>query len=142
MDCFRYTDIHRLDYDQAFTTSDGKPLVNMPGAMLYNQNAISDEDAEQLLKSGAADRDERVIIMTPAQADNFAAKTSKPSIADMIRNLSDKNLAVFLTGVEKGHTIDASLRAVINLHMPQEWLTTDQETTYREIQRPAQYNKP
>ena len=102
MDTFRTKDLARVDYEVGMADSDGKPIPDSPRktvSVIYNKNVISADELARLMESGMYEYDNRVICMSPEQADNMAAKHPNARVSDVIRNMSDESLAILLAGL-------------------------------------------
>ena len=76
MDEYIMENVRRADFQVGLTDSYGEliedTLRNV--VIMWNRVTISDEEALGLINSGRYEYDERVVVMTPKQADNLGGK--------------------------------------------------------------------
>lgn len=63
-------DIRRIDFEIYSSDSDGKPLFKTEDiSILFNKKIISSKEVQELIKNGSYERDDRIIVTTPKQAN-------------------------------------------------------------------------
>lgn len=76
MDEYIMENVRRADFQVGLADSHGKPIEDTlrKVVIMWNRVTISDEEALELINSGRYEYDERVVVMTPKQADNLGGK--------------------------------------------------------------------
>lgn len=76
MDEYIIENVRRADFQVGFVDSYGKPIEDTLRnvVIMWNRVTISDEEVFELINSGRYEYDERVVVMTPKQADNLGGK--------------------------------------------------------------------
>lgn len=66
-------DVMRIDFISGICNSDGELVkgTEREVCVLFNQTVISKEEVHELIKAGMYEYDKRIIVTTPAQADNL-----------------------------------------------------------------------
>ena len=68
--------VMRIDFETGCANSDGKLVkgTERDVCILYNKTVITNDEVEELIRSGMYEYDSRVIVTTPIQADNLRSK--------------------------------------------------------------------
>ena len=68
--------VMRIDFETGCANSDGKLVkgTERDVCILYNKTVITNDEVEDLIRSGMYEYDSRVIVTTPTQADNLRSK--------------------------------------------------------------------
>ena len=63
--------LKKIEFDSYTCTSDGLPVngTRRPTVVMFNQTQISADEVNKLIKSGMYEYDNRVVVMTPKQAE-------------------------------------------------------------------------
>lgn len=68
--------VRRIDFEVGCCNSDGKLVsgTDRPVTILFNKTVISADEVNDLINTGEYEWDNRIIVTTPAQADNLRSK--------------------------------------------------------------------
>ena len=68
--------VMRVDFEVGCCNSDGKlvPGTEQRVCVLYNSTVITEDEVQELLRSGMYEYDNRLVVTTPTQADNLKSK--------------------------------------------------------------------
>lgn len=68
--------VMRIDFEIGCCNSDGKLVSGTERAVcvLYNSTVITEDEVQELIRSGMYEYDRRVVVTTPTQADNLRSK--------------------------------------------------------------------
>lgn len=68
--------VMRIDFEVGCCNSDGKLVSGTERGVcvLYNSTVITEDEVQELIRSGMYEYDKRLIGTTPAQADNLRSK--------------------------------------------------------------------
>jgi hypothetical protein len=70
--------VMRIDFQTRLVKSDGGIIKGTERgvAVLFNQTVITSNEVEELIRSDMYEYDDRIIVTTPARADNLRSKDS------------------------------------------------------------------
>lgn len=70
--------VMRIDFKTGFANSDGEIIKGTERGVtvLFNQTVITSNEVEELIRSDMYEYDDRIIVTTPARADNLRSKDS------------------------------------------------------------------
>lgn len=68
--------VMRIDFEVGCCNSDGKlvPGTEHGVCVLYNNTIISEDEVQELIRSGMYEYDNRIVVTTPIQADNLKSR--------------------------------------------------------------------
>ena len=70
--------VKRIDFETACYTSNGEVVegTETPVCVLFNDTVVSVEEVNKLINNGEYEYDQRLIVITPIQADFLKGKTN------------------------------------------------------------------
>ena len=72
----------RIDFETGCANSNGELVkgTERDVCILYNKTVITNDEVENLIRSGMYEFDNRIIVTTPTQADNLKSKVIKNEV--------------------------------------------------------------
>lgn len=68
--------IRRQDFESYSCNSDGEPIIKIGDvSVIYNTDVISEEEVDELIKTGMYEFDSRIVVTTKERADNMKGPT-------------------------------------------------------------------